>query len=486
MNFFRNTLWALTGSIGVRVIGLSTSVMLARLLTPEIFGLVGMALVVVGFIYVIQEAGLSSYLVQVKVISKKVVTTTFILNIILSVFLIVVLLLLAPFISQFYEQPEIEPLLYYSCLGIFIGSLGITQRGILMRNKKFKKISFIDITAEICTAFVAILLALLKFPMLAVGFSMLFRPAIQSIMLVALIGLREVMGKADFGLIKDIFPFSLNVLGTRIVNFARNNVDYLLIGKLLGSSSLGLYTIAFQWSTIVRFYFSQSIANVAFPEVARHQNDLKKVGTIYINLLKKISFITFPLCIGLAIVAPEFIEFLYGAKWLEVVPVLQILMFAGVLSSLGTIVGSILKGIGRPDIEFRINMFSLLSFIIMVLIGSWWGIKGVAYAVLLNGIIFHWITIGKLLRVLNLTWINYFHSLKGAAYSTFIMTIPIVMLRWLDLINFTSSFISLALFVIIGMVFYILASAIFNKETTRWALGKLSPLIKKKRHGELK
>lgn len=486
MNFFKSVLWSLSGTIGVRIIGLLTSVVLARLLTPDIFGIVGMALVVVGFIYIIQEAGLSSFLIQTKELSKEMISTSFFLNIILSVILVIITFFSAPYIAGFYNVPQLELILYFSCAGIFIASFGITQKGILMREKQFRKIAIIDMVAELTTSIVSIALAIMGYPILAVGISTLFRPAVQSISLVVNVGIRSVFGKPDTSLIKEVFAFSINVLGTRVLNYVRNNIDYLLIGKLLGSTSLGLYTIAFQWSTVARFYFSQSIANVAFPEVARHQDNTKKVGQIYLNLIEKISFITFPICIGIALIAPEFVDFLYGSEWKSVVPVMQILMLSGLISSIGTIVGAILKGIGRPGVELQVNTYSLISFSILVLLGSYFGIQGVAYAVLINSFMFNFIMTARLLPLIEIKWSQYFQALKRSAYSTIIMAVLIYLFRYFGIYSFgDKTIVALTLLVISGIIFYILASYLFNKEMIYWTLSKIQPMLKKQSNGEM-
>ncbi|WNB92683.1 lipopolysaccharide biosynthesis protein [Bacillus sp. NEB1478] len=480
MSFFNNVIWSLSGTIGVRIIGLLTSILLARLLTPEIFGIVGMAMVIVGFIYVVQEAGLSSVLIQRKSINKTLVVTTFYMNIIFSLLLIVLLIILAPFIADFYKQSAVKTLLYFSSIGIFIGALGITERGLLTRDKKFKKLTSIDLVAEVTTSLFSIILALLGYWMLAVGLSILFRPAIQSLSLFLVAGFNNVKGKPDFKLAKDILPYSLNVQGTRIINFARNNVDYLIIGKILGSSSLGIYTIAFQWSTVARFYFSQAIANVAFPEIARNQNDFNKVGIIYTNIIRKISFITFPLCMGIACVADEFIMVLYGDRWLEVIPVLQVLMLAGMITSIGTVVGSVYKGIGRPDIELKVNVYSLISFIILILIlGNAYGLIGVAYAVLINTIIFNIVMTTTLFKIINLKFNVFIKSLKNAFYSTILMSVLLYLIKPMisNEFNFT---LTLIILVLLGFMFYLFATYIFNKQMLYWVIDKAASFKRKK------
>lgn len=445
------------------------------MVSPEIFGIAGMALVFVGFTYVIQEAGLSSTIIQKPKINHTIVATTFSLNIILSIILVIVIYLSASSIAAFYQQPEVEILLNYAGIGVFVGSLGITQRALLTRERKFKILTKVDLIAELVTSVVSVLLAVLNYPLLAISLSMLFRPAVQSLCLILVTAKRRIIGKPNFKILREILPYSSNVLGVRVVNFIRNHVDYLLIGKLLGSASLGIYTIAFQWSTVARFYFSQSIAKVAFPEVSRNQHDIDKVREIYLNLVRKISFVTFPFCLGLVLVASEFIHVFYGEKWMETVPALQILMIAGMISSIGTIVGAFFKGLGRPDIELKLNIFSLISFTILIYIGSFYGIIGVAVAVLINTITFNTFMTLKICSHLNLKLKVYVESLYSSGLSVFIM-VAIVYLTRVNFMNDSSSLISLVILSLTGVFVYSISSYYFNKDMMKWIMQKLDKI----------
>lgn len=134
------------------------------------------------------------------------------------------------------------------------------------------------------------------------------------------------------------------------------------MGRFLGDRLLGIYTLAFQWGALARYYLSNAVARVLFPEVSKQQDDLNKLKLMYLSVISKMAFITLPICIGLALTSHEFIYVLYGEKWLGVVPVLQTLLVAGGLSSISVIGNPVLRGIGRPD-SGNETKHSFVSFI---------------------------------------------------------------------------------------------------------------------------
>jgi PST family polysaccharide transporter len=471
MSLYKNALWTLGGTIGTKLIGMLTDILLARFLSPEYFGVIGIASVIIGLIFIIQDTGLSSALVQRKEITNELITTTFYCNLMLSVTLSLIVFFSAPFIASWFNEELVSTVLYFSLVGILVGSLGITNRAVLIRNKQFKKITKIDMLSELISSVGAIVFIFVEQPIFAVGFRIMFRSAIQSVLLI-INNKIDMNEKPKFSILKDIFPYSSNVLGVKLLNFTRNNIDYFLIGTLLGSYKLGLYTVSFQWSMIARFYISQSVSKVAFPEISRNQDRIHNIRSIYISMVNKISFITFPMTIGLALVAPDFVEFVYGDKWKEAVEVLQILMVAGMISSIGTLVGSVFSGMGKPNIEFRINVFSLISFVVLINIGAMFDIKGVAIAVLINTLLFDTISISKVIGLLELKVSQFLRALAPSLISAIGMATILIFFNLIFLQNLHST-IRLFAMVVIGAVIYFSISFFTNKETFMWALKRV-------------
>ena len=178
--------------------------------------------------------------------------------------------------------------------------------------------------------------------------------------------------------IKEIFNFSANITGFNIVEYFARNVDYLLIGKFIGAGALGFYTLAYKVMLYPLQNISHVIGGVMFPAFSKIQHDLEKVRNNYLKMVRAISLITFPLMLGLFVVAPEFIRIVFGLQWEPVVPVLRILCFSGMIQSVGTTVGNIFRSQGRSDTQFKLHVVGTFILTVCILIGMRWGIKGVA------------------------------------------------------------------------------------------------------------
>lgn len=471
MNFFMNVIWSMGGNFVVQLLGLITNIFLARMLGPEYFGIVGIAMVFIVLIFTLQEAGFSYFIVQRKIIDKSLISTTFYLNIIFSVMLGIILWFVASYIALFYSQPEIAKIIQFSLIAIFLGSFGITYRGLLLREKQFKKLMIIDIITEVVGIILTILFVFQKFYLLAIGIRIIARPAIQAILLFFLSGIRDIIAKPDFKLLPQIIPFSMNILGIRVFGYLRNNIDYLLVGRLLGSHVLGLYTLAFQWSTISKFYISGSISKVLFPEISRNQDNLNRVTEIFLDIVKKSTFITFPFCIGLALIAPEFIEVVYGDKWLDSILILQILMVTGSIVSFEPLIGAVFQGLGKPNREFNITIISIIFFMPFIYIGSLFGIIGVSFSVLIHAFLFTSILIITMLKLLKISYGKFYKAFAPNLYSILTM---VVLYYLIKPIIFSENIVKLIFLVLLEIVLYSLTSLIFNREILAGVMKKLN------------
>ena len=140
----------------------------------------------------------------------------------------------------------------------------------------------------------------------------------------------------------------------------------IVIGKILGSTSLGYYSLAYNWGYLVRGYISGAVARVAFPEISANQKNNIKVEQILTMLFDKVSFFVFPITMGLFVVAPEFISGIYGDQWSQSTPILRILLISGIIGAFGSIGSMLLKAIGKPEIELKVSIVSLIVFVMCI------------------------------------------------------------------------------------------------------------------------
>lgn len=478
MSLYNNAIWSFMNTIGVQIIVLITNVVLARLLYPEIFGVLGMATVITGLILLFQEQGLSTYLIFKTNVDEKIIYTTFWLNIIISFLLAGITFSTAPLIAEFYNNNDVGTIVKYISIGMLCGSFGITSRILLVKQQNFKKLTIIECFAEVINCIVSITLALNNQPLLAIASRLVIRPMVQSFLLL-IVNRDKVIGKPQFNIMSEAVVYGIKILGSQILIYCNNNITYLIIGKILGNKSLGLYTVAFQWSVIARYYISSAIVKVAFPEISKIKDDISRVRHLYNNVTNKLSFITLPICLGLMAVTPEFVLVFYGSSWEKVVPILQLLLISGAVTSFGTVGGAIFNGLGRPEVDMKINIGSLISGIVFICLGSFYGIVGVTLGIVINSLIFETVKIIFVNKMIDNRFKDFIRTIGLNLMPSLLMVSVIYLIRIEVLVNMPNYSLKLIVLVLIGSFTYIVFSFFINKENFDWIYKKITNNVKK-------
>ena len=371
--------WTTIGSIGKQGVQFVISVVLARLLTPEDFGLLGMVLVFTGLALLINDLGFGAAIIQKKEIEEQHLSSVFWLNVVIGLLLAIIMILAAPWIASFYNEPQLEPVVRVMAIIFFVGAFGIVPKNIFSRQMQFRVLTIIDIVAVLIAGLVAIVMALSGFGVWSlVGQSMGF--TLISVCLLWIFSKWRPLFKMQKWAIKELWPFSSNLLGSQLLNYGVRNVDYLLIGRFLGSDNLGVYTRAYTTMLLPISQVTTILGRVMFPALSRIQTNIPKVKEVYLYANRIIALLTMPLMLGLLVVARPFVLTLYGPKWEAVIPVLQVLCLIGLKQSLGTTVGWIYQSQDRTDLMFRWSIFAFAVTIISFFIGIRWGVIGVTIA----------------------------------------------------------------------------------------------------------
>jgi PST family polysaccharide transporter len=239
-------------------------------------------------------------------------------------------------------------------------------------------------------------------------------------------------------------------------------VDYLLIGKFLGAEALGFYTLAYKLMMMPLQNISWVISRVMFPAYSRIQNDLIKLGEIYLKTAKAVSLVTFPMMFVLFVVAPEFIVFIFGPQWEPAVIIIRILCICGAMQSIGALSGTIYQSLNETRTQFRLQLAATLTVTVAVIAGLNFGIKGVALFYTLQYLIWFNINYFVVLKLLNLKLMNLYANLKTA----FIMNAVLILILFLiKPLLILSQFFVLASIAVIAAAIYI-ALLIITKEIT--------------------
>lgn len=439
-----------------------TIAILARLLTPDDFGLVGMAVVVIGFVAIFKDLGTSAAIIQQKNLSEELLSSIFWVNVVFGVLAMAVLFVLSPLAAIFYNEQRVIPLLRVLSLTFFISGFSILQQAILERDLAFNKLAKLEIIATLLGSMVGIGLAILGYGVWSLVYQSLAIATMTTVLLWAYSAWRP---RFIFHWIevKSVSSYSLNLTGFNIFNYFARNADYLLIGRFLGAQNLGYYTLAYNLMLLPLQNISAIIGRVMFPAYSRIQDDNAIFRNVYLKVACTIALITFPMMIGLWALAEPFVLTIFGSRWSPVVLLLMILAPVGLLQSIGTTVGSIYQAKGRTDWMFRWGIFSGIIRIIGFVIGLHWGIVGVAAAYAISTLFLIYPGFAIPFRLINLRVRDLGKVLWRPFLSSLFMLIVVLLLKAVLPADLPSE-LTLGILVPIGVIAYILVSWMLNRE----------------------
>ena len=453
--------WSGAAQVTLQVFQFLVGVILARLLSPQEFGLIGMIIVFTGFANLFGDLGLSAALIQKLDIEQRHLSSVFWVNIAAGIILTGIVVAAAPLIATFYNEPALRVLTMVIALNFFIGSFNVVQNALLRKNMDFQRLARIEIAASFLAGVLAISVALLGLGVWSLVAQSLMFTAVSVAMMWQISTWRPTFS-LDTRALKQLLGFGSNLLGFNILNYWMRNIDNVLIGKIIGSSALGIYARAYSLMLLPVSQISSVVSRVMFPALSTIQDDIERVKQIYLRSTRTIAFVTFPMMIGLLVVAKPFILSVYGDKWREVIPILQIFCLTGMGQSVGTTVGWIYTSQGRTDIMLKWGIFSGIVNMISLVIGLRWGVIGVATAYVLSGYILLWYPAWTIPgRLINLRFSEMIKNLSGPFYCAVAMGV-LVWTSGLFLPVNWPQWVYLAIQVPIGVMLYIAMMHIFK------------------------
>jgi O-antigen/teichoic acid export membrane protein len=456
--------WSGISQLSTQGFQVIVKIILARLLVPEDFGIIGMALIFTTLIQTVNELGLSAAIIQRKDVTEKHLSTFFWTSILMGVVLCIIAIAASPLVATLFREEQVQDVVRVLSLGFVFGSVGIVHRALLEKRIDFRSVATTEIGAAALFGISSIMLALSGFGVWSLVVGSILGNLGRSLFLWVLCPWRPFMlfDSKSFG---ELFGFGKNVMGSRMLNYVSTNADYFLIARFLDATSLGLYTLAYQIGAASLTQISYIISRVAFPTFSIIQDDNAKIRVGYLKVIKYTSLITFPLLAGIGVAAPLFVPSVLGEKWMSMVVPLQILCVIGALRSVGTHVGSILLSKGRSDIQFRWNIFTAILVPGALTVGIKYGITGVAVALTLVSC-FLFLIIQKITNTLiDLAFYDFFKALYPATICSAILIISVkAFQRIFGSLQVTSILMGS---VLVGATVYMIALRLLDKDSLR-------------------
>ena len=378
--------WSSLESIFSQGQGIIFGIFLARLLSPQEFGLIGMITIFISIAQVFVDSGLSQSLIRKQNCTTQDYSTIFWVNLTIGLLSYVIIWFAAPYISRFYNKPELVSLTRVTSLAIIIGSVTLIQQTMLTKEIDFKTITKSSTIGTFVSGVTSLLLAYWGFGV----WSLVWRTIINQFVRSALLwNWHKWWPKFYYSkhILKEHFAFSSNILLISIVAALYKSFYNLIIGKNYSDKVLGYYTNADQYSSMPSTSISSITNKVSYPVLSGMQNDNEKLKASIGKLITNVMYISFVIMFGLAAIARPLFVIVLGSKWLPSVVIFQALCFAYAISPMHVINHNIMKIKGRSDLFLKTEIIKYLIFTPLLVLGAIYGI-----AILIAGIVlFYWI-----------------------------------------------------------------------------------------------
>ena len=441
-----------------KMIDFVATIILARILTPEDFGVVSIALTFILLLMMFPGFGMGYALIQMKKNVKKAADTVFVFAPLAALGIIGIMFVLSPLIAAFYEAPALSGMLRLLSIAVLFSALGLVPAALFEKNLQYRKKIIPEIVAPIVMSIVSVVLALRGYGAWSIvwGYFALY---VCSAFLTWLVTDYRPSFRYDTELVKEMMGFGKDVVLIYILGFLISYASYGVIGKVLGIAIAGFFSVANKFATLVMKNITKLVNRVSFPVFSAIQEDLDKLRVNFVKIVEYTAFLVIPSNVGIFVLAPEIIEILYGEKWLPSVPILRILCFMGVFFAMTIVTHSVFFSLNKHHLLKRIQALQLAIILIFILPASYFGISEVAILISFSYFVTMVLSYLAIRRILKLNLKLMLRDFLYIPVSAILMAVFVGLLR--ELID-PGAFM-LVFIIGLGFLFYLVMVFILNK-----------------------
>jgi PST family polysaccharide transporter len=473
--------WRYSGAIFQAGLQFAVGVTLARLLTPEAFGVVGMALIAIGFVRLVGDLGFGAAIIQYPDLTTRHVHAAFTGSLVAGTLLSLILWCLAPAISQLFNYDALTAMLRVIGLSLIFSGLSVVSVALLRRELRFRLLTVIEIVSyAVGFGAVGVSMAVVGFG----GWSLIAANIVQPLCLVALtvsFGRQSVRPCFRLREYHDLCRVASAEMLNNVVNFAAENLHFITIGKWLGASALGLFNRSFYLMHLPVMHFSFALWSVMFPLYAKIQGDIPRLGRAFLHTVSFASVLNMPVFFAMA-VAPEIvIGGLFGEQWKPAAATFQILCLSGPFMAIMRVFGAVSHARGCVFSECGRQVV----YLIFVAVGLWFllpfGLEGVALAVAL-GVVARYLLLAQLaLALAEVKWKQFLAAhLPGIVLGIFV-AVPVYLASAVGSVFIRSDVIMLLVLVAVSIVSLLLSFLLFPSswfgDLYSWLVDRFGPRL---------
>ena len=424
---------------------------LARLLSPDEYGLIGICLIFTTVLNGIVDSGLSNALIRKKDVTDEDYNTMFITNMAISIVLYVLLFISAPFVSEFFHREELTALVRATGLILFFNALSITQVTILTKEINFKTKTKASFVSAVISGGIGIAMAFIGFGVWALVAQQLSKQLLYTL---CLWFLNKWFPKFTFyrDSFKYMWGFGWKLLASGILNNVWNQLYQVVIGRYYISATLGHYTRANEYANVFSSNLTSIVQRVSYPALAEIQDDKERMVQGYRKIIKVTMFVTAVFMISLGAVSEPMIYTLIGTKWHEAATYLPLICISMSLYPLHAINLNILQVLGRSDIFLYLEVLKKFIGLFPIVIGIFCGIYYMLLASIFTGIISLYLNTWYTGKTLNYTFINQLRDIAPSYFTAFVIAFAVYFLKYLPVSSWLVLLVQITIGIIVGFV----------------------------------
>ncbi len=433
-------------------------IMLAWVLAPSDFGVMGIVFLALGFVDALTTTGFTQALIQKEKVNKSYLNSAWTVLVIRGLLICISLFFVAPIFANFFNSPESVNLI--RAIGIYLMLNGFINIGIIYLQKEleFKKQFIYELAGTLVDFIITIVIAFIFKTVWAIVIGLTVGALVRLIL-----SFKLHFFKPKFYInkhhVQDLFKYGKWIFFANMLFFLSSQLDSVLVGKLISATILGYYTLATKIAYAATTEISIVVAKVTFPAFSKLKNNYKKLKKAYLDTFIVISFLSFSICAFLFALAPDFVRLFLGEKWMPIVIPMKIILIAGVFKSLLEMASSLFKGIGKPKYDALWQTVRLLVFIIVsYLLYPAYGLNGIAYAVLISMLL---AMVGSFYHAKKVIIANYRELIYTIKYPLIIMVLVIFGIALAKNYIIGISYLNFIILFIWGLLIMFISTAFF-------------------------
>lgn len=421
--------WQYTSYISQALLQLIVLAVLARLLSPEDFGILGIAMIFVGFAELFSQLGVGPALIQRSDLTPNHIRVGFTLSVLLSLVLTLILMAFSPLAAVFLKNNQVTSVLVVVSLNFFFSGFGVVAESLLKRNLKFKSLMWAGILSYLFGyALIGIAMAWLGYGVWALVGATLGQSLLKSVVLLIL-NPHPVTPSLARGEMRELLFFGGGFTLARFLNYSANQGDYFVVGRMMGPEALGVYSRAYQLMMLPAKYFGQVLTGVLFPVMAKLQDERRQLTNTYLAGIAMVSLVSAPIGALMVVMASEIVEVVLGPKWSDTVIPFQILALGVVARGSYKIDDSLAKALNAMYRRSVRDGIYAAAVVLGALIGLHWGLVGVAVGVLGAVILNYILALQMSMNLLNCPWSQVLKALSPTIYPTVVVAVSATLVR---------------------------------------------------------